>query len=458
MADHPPTGRSLWVDISTLQGWKGNPTGIARTLGQLVRHWHADPTVPLRFCARDPNTGAYQAVDWQPPELAPASQGEEEPEIRRGEETPAGMGSSSRVPSEWLEARWHLQQAGRNLGRLGKAVLNRAYSLGRKACVPLRRPAPAPDFQPDDVLFLAGAGWKDSPGPHVCQDLRKRGVRIVQIIYDITPLRCPYWCAPGLTRAMEAWLPGVLAHSDRILTISQYSRKDLQAYIEKKRLPHPPIDVIRLGDEPGRTDDGPSPMELPGSAAGPFALYVSTLGLNKNHALLFDVWRRLIDRHGPRVPTLVLVGQPGWKGEQTLHELASDPILNRHICHLPRTNDRQLRWLYRRCLFTLYPSHYEGWGLPVAESLASGKACICSNASSLPEVGGNLVDYHDPMDGMGCYHLVEKAMREPGWLREREQRIRREYRPYSWAESARMTRDLLVPTSAAIPTSRPQAA
>ena len=111
--------------------------------------------------------------------------------------------------------------------------------------------------------------------------------------------------------------------------------------------------------------------------------------------------------------------------------------------HLPKVNDRELRWLYRRCLFTLYPSHYEGWGLPVAESLIYGKHCICSNASSLPEVGGGLVDYHDPLDALGCQALIERTLFEPGWLSEREARIRREYRTTSWKDSHRQTMQIL---------------
>jgi glycosyltransferase involved in cell wall biosynthesis len=114
------------------------------------------------------------------------------------------------------------------------------------------------------------------------------------------------------------------------------------------------------------------------------------------------------------------------------------------VVHLARANDRQLRWLYRRCLFTLYPSHYEGWGLPVAEGMALGKFCICSGAASLPEVGGALAEYHDPLDGPGCLRLVEKALLEPGWLASREERVRREYRTTSWRDCASQSFDILV--------------
>ena len=171
----------------------------------------------------------------------------------------------------------------------------------------------------------------------------------------------------------------------------------------------PAIEKVRLGDEAGDEEVESAPVELLTQTPGPFVLYVSTVGVNKNQGLLLQVWRRLIDRHGGGVPTLVLAGQPGWRAELLLRELRADAPLSRHVVHLPKASDRQLRWLYRRCLFTLFPSHYEGWGLPVAEALAHGKCCIASNAASLPEVGGRLVDYHDPLDGAACLQLVEKA-------------------------------------------------
>jgi glycosyltransferase involved in cell wall biosynthesis len=260
------------------------------------------------------------------------------------------------------------------------------------------------------------------------------------MIYDIIPLRCPHLCAPYLWELMNGWVPAVLACSDVAVTISEHSRRDLEDYGRGRGLEMPPVEVIRLGDEPG-DDDRESPPA--GLADGePFALYVSTVGLHKNHQLLFHVWRRLIDRHGERVPKMVLVGGHGWRKETVLEDMRSDPELSRRVVTLA-ADDHQLRWLYRRCLFTVYPSHYEGWGLPVAEGMALGKFCVCSSAASLPEVGGDLACYHDPLDGPGCLALVERAILEPGWLAAREERVRREYRTTTWRDTARQTFDLL---------------
>ncbi|MFO0881139.1 MAG: glycosyltransferase family 1 protein [Gemmataceae bacterium] len=435
----------LWVDVGTMAGWRGNPTGIARTLGQLLRHWLADDKLPLRLCRKDPVRQVYVEVDASPFRDPTAPRTPPKPSEKPAPVTATWHGTPpARLSGEIEEAWWHLGQAAKSVGRLGRAGYRRAWNTGRRLLARLRPPAPMATFARGDVLFIGGASWKDSPSPDVLQQMRTHhGVRIANLVYDIIPLRCPHLCAPDLTRALGRWLPGVLSCSDLVVTISEQSVRDLEEYGRTQALALPPLARIRLGDEPGESRAESAPPELVGNTTGAFVLCVSTLGLNKNHHLLFQVWRRLLDRHGGGVPTLVLAGAPGWRADQILRELRADGSLARHVVHLPRADDPQLRWLYRHCLFTVFPSHYEGWGLPVAESLAHGKCCICSNAASLPEVGGSLVDYHDPLDGPRCQQLIERALLEPGWLARREEVIRREFRVTPWQRSARQTLELL---------------
>ena len=84
----------------------------------------------------------------------------------------------------------------------------------------------------------------------------------------------------------------------------------------------------------------------------------------------------------------------------------------------------------------MMPSRMEGWGLPVAESLSLGKMCLSSNAGSLPEVGGDLVEYFDPDDIDRCAALVEKYAFDPDALAKAEARIAAEYRTSLWSETA----------------------
>jgi glycosyltransferase involved in cell wall biosynthesis len=142
-----------------------------------------------------------------------------------------------------------------------------------------------------------------------------------------------------------------------------------------------------------------------------------------------------MERHGAdAVPALVFAGQIGWLVDDLLAELASSDYLDGKIVLLPGLSDTELRQAYRSALFTVFPSLCEGWGLPVAESLAHGKFCVASNRTSIPEVGGDFVDYFDPLDDDDALAKIERLLLDPGYLTAREARLRSEYRPRAWAD------------------------
>jgi glycosyltransferase involved in cell wall biosynthesis len=91
------------------------------------------------------------------------------------------------------------------------------------------------------------------------------------------------------------------------------------------------------------------------------------------------------------------------------------------VIHAP--SDRELAWLYQNCLFTAYPSLYEGWGLPVGESVWFGKYCVASQATSIPEVCGDLLDYVDPNDLASICACLRKYIVDGDALRQQEARI-----------------------------------
>jgi hypothetical protein len=87
----------------------------------------------------------------------------------------------------------------------------------------------------------------------------------------------------------------------------------------------------------------------------------------------------------------------------------------------------------------------------VAESLARGKYCVASGTSSLPEIGGDLVDYHDPFDVPGALALIERAIYEPGWREAREHAIRAGFRTQSWRQCREEIEAALEPLFGAAP-------
>jgi glycosyltransferase involved in cell wall biosynthesis len=288
--------------------------------------------------------------------------------------------------------------------------------------------------QPGDMLVSLGAGWGFPHYlKHVAEAKRRYGIRFSILIYDLIPIENPSFVEQQHVVQFQKWLGGAIPVADVVLTISRHSRDALIKWAVKAGCPLPRVDVVELGA--GLSDRPMEADEKVISFPRPFVLFVSTIEVRKNHRLLVRVWRRLLERHGAdAVPTLVFAGQIGWLVDDLLADLAASRYLGGKIVLMPGLSEAELRQAYRSCLFTVFPSLCEGWGLPVAESLVQGKFCVASSATSIPEVGGDLIDYFDPTDDDDALAKIERVVLDPAYLAAREARLRGEYRPRTWAD------------------------
>lgn len=173
-----------------------------------------------------------------------------------------------------------------------------------------------------------------------------------------------------------------LHQANAVICISQFTADECMKYLH---LPSRKLVVIHCGcdfhpEEPSPTEQ--PPMHLPPRE---FFLFVGSLEPGKNLSLLQKVYGSAQSR-GLTLPDLVIVGAR-WSGVS--HEMA--PPANWH--YLGHQPDAVLVYLYRRAVALVFPSKYEGFGLPVAEAMALGCPVICSRVASLPEVGGEAVIY-----------------------------------------------------------------
>lgn len=293
--------------------------------------------------------------------------------------------------------------------------------------------------RPGDIVIAMGAYWPYQTYAEIIETNKARhGIEFAFLSYDIIPITCPEWCDPNLTRVFTDWVRSILPVTDHIFAISRYSASDLSKFAARsgttlRSEPH----VVTIGN--GFTFvPSPDPVvraDLP--EPGTYVLFVSTIEPRKNQSLLFRVWRRLLtDRDPSQVPTLVFAGRVGWQIADLMSQLRNTDCLNGKIAVLEGMSDHELRQLYDGCLFTIYPSLYEGWGLPVTESLAFGKPCLASNKTSLPEAGGQFARYFDPDNGNEAYEAIQALLDDRDGLRQWEQQIRRDFRPTSWADAA----------------------
>jgi len=386
---------TLWCELSSLVRHRGFMSGIQRAVSGLATGLlETQGARPLRFCAFDRRTGFRALGDRDVEELLATFDA-------------SGARKQDQEPGPW-----------KRLGsRIGRARLR------------------AP-FAPGDLLFNPGfTTWKSKQYEEVASLLA--GVSYVGFIYDLLPVAFPEWWTPSQQDRYRGWFEWSGRNAASLLCCSDSTRRDAVAFFDAARIETGPIETLLLGDELPRALATRRAAAESAAAERPFVLYVSTLEVRKNHRLLFQVWRRLLERHGrDAVPDLVFVGRRGWLIDDFVTELEQSRFLDGKISWRQRVDDAELARLYASCLFTVYPSFYEGWGLPVAEGMAFGRWCLASDRSSLPEVGRDLAGYFDPGDVPGATAAIERAISDPAYLAEKTRAVRERFTPRSWRTSA----------------------
>ncbi len=291
-------------------------------------------------------------------------------------------------------------------------------------------------FSRGDVFVTTGFYWR--PGlanlPHLYALRDAIGLAVVVTCHDLIPILFPQF-VPNLVGLVAPVLADVARHADHVLCISKSAANDLAAWAPTLGLRPPATSVLPLGAALVAAESSPSDR-VARLGHAPFVLVVGTVETRKNQDVLRRAYATLVDRGVPDLPTLVVVGQIGHEGAAFVDAVAADPRTRDRIVVLSGVPDHELAWLYRRCRFTLYPSLYEGWGLPVSESLAFGRPCIATDRGALPEAGGDFCDYVDPLDADAWADRIAAWIADPDGLAAREADIAARYRPPTWTASA----------------------
>lgn len=295
------------------------------------------------------------------------------------------------------------------------------------------------DIEEGDHLIIFGGAWANPAyAASVTQLCQRRRLALTITVHDVIRWRHAHWFADGVGELSAKTCAQMLRFSDSVITNSKCSANDLRALAGKMSVPLPQVDIVRWGDaiESFNFSEEIQLDLINLFVSGKrFVLYVSSIDHRKNHTLLQRIWRQLIIEFGDDAPDLVLVGRLFWKGEQIVEQLDADALTRDRIHLLRGVNDRTLDWLYRECLFTVYPSLYEGWGLPVAESLRYGKVCVASNAGSIPEIAPAITDLLDPFDFSTWYDRICRYAFNDEARRQRSA-MTKEFLPTEWAETA----------------------
>jgi glycosyltransferase involved in cell wall biosynthesis len=220
-----------------------------------------------------------------------------------------------------------------------------------------------------------------------------RHIKRITAIHDLTPILFPQYHRWHSQLLQKLFLQSILRRASLILSNSRHTTRDLEQHYP---FTQGRIATIHLGPQPGFQPQRSRDFLEAQHIRQAYWLAVGTIEPRKNLVRLLAAYRLFRERTAESAP-LVIVGQRGWKAEAFYEALEAHPF-REDILLVGFVPDQALAELYSHAIGLVYPSEYEGFGLPVLEALACGCPVICSAVSSLPEVGGELAYYVDPYD------------------------------------------------------------
>lgn len=222
---------------------------------------------------------------------------------------------------------------------------------------------------------------------------------LISTVHDLSPILFPDLHTQQSRTRFERQIGYVQEQADLIIAVSEHTKCDvintLGISAERIRVVHnAPNPNCRLVHDDGMIDQALQRYGIPEQG---YILHVGTLEPRKNLVRLIDAYAALLGHFGDELPHLVLAGGKGWLYEAIFRRV-EHLGLERKIIFTGFVADEDLPLLFNGAMFFVYPSLYEGFGIPVLEAMACGLPVITSNISSLPEVAGDAGVLVDPMD------------------------------------------------------------
>lgn len=267
------------------------------------------------------------------------------------------------------------------------------------------------DYQPGDVLILLDSSWHADFFP-MAERLKSEGVQIVAVIYDLIPLTHPKFCDDGLVRVFDHWFDWITRTADGYIAISrtiiEQVREEVHKRLGEDAAQQRWFDYFHLGSDLDQINpDCTVRIEVETVfQQRPVYLMVSTIEPRKNHAYLLDAFDQLWSEN--REVGLCFVGRIGWKNEHLIQRIRQHPQLGKRLFMLNDLSDRELEYCYLHARSLVFPSHVEGFGLPLVEAMQRSLPVMASDIPVFREIGGNSMAYFNLSDPGALAQLVSQ--------------------------------------------------
>lgn len=213
-------------------------------------------------------------------------------------------------------------------------------------------------------------------------------VRPVYLVHDLIPITHPQYCRKGEDTKHKDRIITVLKTAAGVVVNSRHTLNTLTSFGDSIGLPVPGSIVAwpgcsRLNAETGDAAGSTEPADF---------VIIGTIEARKNHAFLLSVWQRLIAIMGDGAPRLVIVGKRGWEADDVFALLDTHEFHGK-VVEAGALDDRTLARILARARALLFPSHAEGFGIPLVESLAAGIPVIANNLSVFREIASDIPEF-----------------------------------------------------------------
>jgi len=265
----------------------------------------------------------------------------------------------------------------------------------------------------------------------------EKDVKRLTMIHDLTPILFPQFHPAKSVFFHKLLLNKVLKDADHIITNSENSKKDI---IKKYPFCKSKVDSIPLGVDTNISFEEDATVFEKHKINKPYFLHVGTIEPRKNLSRLLHAYNEF-RQEGSKVVDLVLVGKKGWKCESIYNLIEKSPY-REDIKITGFLNERELYTLYSRAQAFIYPSHYEGFGLPILEAMKYGSVVLSARNSSLPEVGADVAIYFENKAELKNL-MTEVLIMRPDERDTLSERGKSRAREFSWNKTAESTLALI---------------
>ena len=264
-----------------------------------------------------------------------------------------------------------------------------------------------------------------------------KSIKIINI-YDLTFIKYPEY-TDSVVKTYTERVKRCLKWTDLVLTISESSKKDIIDYL---KVDPAKIYVTPLASRYHANYLSPEIIleldkQITYDFSKPYLLFVSTIEPRKNITAIISAFNYLKQKYEIE-HQLILIGKKGWNYEPIFAAIENSPWKN-EIHHLDYLSDQLVALFYSRADVFVYPSHYEGFGLPVLEAMTLGTPVVTSNTSSIPEVAGDAAILIDPNDYIQLAEAILKVVSDRQLRQELIKKGKERAKLFSWERTAKET-------------------